>query len=300
MKFFDPHIHMSARTTDDYEAMAKNGIAAVCEPAFWVGEPRTHVGTYEDYLHSIIGWERFRASQFGVHHFCAVSLNPREANNPEIASGVIELLPRYLHKEGVLAIGEIGFDDMTHEEEKYFLLQLEMAKKYRMPVIIHTPHRNKKQGTERSIALVREVGVPEDSVVIDHNTEETLPVVLYQCGCWAGHTIYPKTKMSAERMVKLVEKYGTDRVIVNSSADWGVSDPLNVPKTCDLMRGQGFAEERLERLFWHNPINFFRHGPNFDVEVLETRPLVDQRLNWQGNTVLRGQDPVVDSGCAKK
>ena len=116
MKFFDPHIHMNARTTDDYKAMAEAGILAVCEPAFWLGQPRTHVGTYEDYLKTIIGFERFRAAQFGIHHFCTIALNPREANNPDIAQGVIDLLPRYLHKEGVLGIGEIGLDDMTEAE----------------------------------------------------------------------------------------------------------------------------------------------------------------------------------------
>ncbi len=30
-----PHVHMSARTTDDYEAMRAAGVRAVIEPAFW-------------------------------------------------------------------------------------------------------------------------------------------------------------------------------------------------------------------------------------------------------------------------
>src|SRR5262249_22455044 len=62
MKLFNPHIHMTSRTTDDYQAMAAAGIAAVLEPAFWLGQPRTHVGTFEDYFASLLGWERFRAS----------------------------------------------------------------------------------------------------------------------------------------------------------------------------------------------------------------------------------------------
>ena len=66
MKMFDPHIHMSSRTTDDYQAMRREGIHAIVEPAFWMGQPRTHVGTFEDYFLSLLGWERFRASQFGI------------------------------------------------------------------------------------------------------------------------------------------------------------------------------------------------------------------------------------------
>ena len=90
MKLFDPHIHMTSRTTDDYQAMAAAGIRAIVEPAFWLGQPRTNVGTFEDYFAGLLGWERFRASQFGIAHFCTLALNPKEANNPRVAQGVIE------------------------------------------------------------------------------------------------------------------------------------------------------------------------------------------------------------------
>ena len=75
MRFFDPHIHCTSRTTDDYEAMARAGVRAVIEPAFWLGQPRTTVGAFVDYFASILGWERFRASQFGISHYCAIGLN---------------------------------------------------------------------------------------------------------------------------------------------------------------------------------------------------------------------------------
>ncbi|MFQ5520239.1 MAG: TatD family hydrolase, partial [Candidatus Methylomirabilia bacterium] len=238
MKLFDPHIHMTSRTTMDYEAMAQAGVVAVVEPSFWIGQPRTHVGTFEDYFSTLLGWERFRASQFGIHHFCTLSLNPKEANNSRIAQGVIDLLPRYLPKDGVVAVGEIGYDDMTPEEEKYFAVQLELALRFDLPALVHTPHRDKKRGTERSLALIREVGFPDGRALIDHNNEETLPLVL-NTGCWAGHSIYPHTKMDEARMVALVKRYGSERILINSAADWGVSDPLKVPKTVAVMRESG-------------------------------------------------------------
>ena len=104
MKIFDPHIHMSSRTTDDYERMAEAGIAVVLEPAFWQGQPRTSVGSFVDYFAGLVGWERFRASQFGIAHFCTLSLNPKEANNARIAESVLELLPRFLQKDGVVGV----------------------------------------------------------------------------------------------------------------------------------------------------------------------------------------------------
>ena len=68
MRIFDPHIHMTSRTTDDYERMAAAGVRAVVEPAFWLGQPRTNVGSFVDYFDSLIGWEPFRAAQFGIRH----------------------------------------------------------------------------------------------------------------------------------------------------------------------------------------------------------------------------------------
>ncbi|MGH7229765.1 MAG: TatD family hydrolase, partial [Nitrospiraceae bacterium] len=143
MRFFDPHIHMTSRTTDDYEAMRNAGIVAVIEPSFWLGQPRTHVGTFEDYFRSLIGWEPFRAGQFGIRHFCTLALNPKEANNSRVAPDVIGLLPAYLHKDSVVAVGEIGYDEITPDEDRYFELQLELAREFDLPVLVHTPHRDK-------------------------------------------------------------------------------------------------------------------------------------------------------------
>ena len=81
MKIFEPHIHMFSRVTDDYERMALAGVRVVLEPAFWIGQPRTNVGAFVDYFDTLVGWERFRASQFGIHHVCTMALNPREAND---------------------------------------------------------------------------------------------------------------------------------------------------------------------------------------------------------------------------
>src|SRR5580765_7546633 len=120
MNYFDPHIHMTSRTTDDYEAMAKAGIRAVIEPAFWVGQPRTQVGTFHDYFASLVGWERFRAAQFGIHHFCAIGVNAKEPNEKALNKEAVELVPRFAMKERVVAGGDIGFDEINPAEERAF------------------------------------------------------------------------------------------------------------------------------------------------------------------------------------
>jgi uncharacterized protein len=288
VKIFDPHVHMTSRTTDDYEAMAAAGVLAIVEPAFWLGQPRTQVGSFIDYFNSLVGWERFRASQFGIRHFCTIGLNPKESNNPKLADEVLSLLPRYLDKDGVVAIGEIGFDDQTDAEMKSLTRQLELAREFDLPILVHTPHRDKKRGTIRTIEAVRAAKFPEERVLIDHNNEETLPVVL-ESRCWAGHTIYPHTKMDERRMAALVQKYGGDRIIINSAADWGISDPLKVPKTIAAMQAAGIPDAEIQRIVWDNPIGFFSQSGRLDVADLETRPAIDRSRQFETNSVLRGE-----------
>ncbi|MDJ0898461.1 MAG: TatD family hydrolase [Xenococcus sp. MO_188.B8] len=299
MMFLDPHIHMSSRTTDDYQAMAKAGIVAVIEPAFWLGQPRTSAESYKDYLSSLVGWERFRASQFGIKHYCTIGLNSKEANNEALAEAVMEILPLYACKEGVVAIGEIGYDDMTTAEDKYFRLQLELAKELDLPVMIHTPHRNKKSGTSRSMDVCLEHGLKASQVIVDHNNEETVQEVLDR-GFWAAFTIYPHTKMGNERMVEVVRYYGCDRIIVDSSADWGVSDPLAVPKTAQLMAERGIPEDHIKAVCYQNALTAYsQSGQIKESDWLNASP-IDQRQLYSGNSVLRGQKPLIESNSESK
>jgi predicted metal-dependent TIM-barrel fold hydrolase len=292
MRFIDPHIHMSARTTDDYERMAAAGIVALIEPAFWLGQPRTQVGSYIDYLSSLVGWERFRAAQFGIHHYCTIGLNSKEANNEALAEQVLEILPRYLVKEGVVAVGEIGYDDQTPVEDKYYRAQLALAKEFEMLVQVHTPHRDKKSGTLRSMEVAIEMGVKPEHVVIDHNNEETVQDVLDR-GFWAAFTIYPNTKMGNERMVEVARKYGSNHIFVDSSADWGVSDPLAVPKTARLMLERGIPAADVEAICYGNALKAFGQSGQMKEEHWLNPAPIDQRMLFEGNSVLRGQPPRV-------
>lgn len=296
MNFIDPHIHMLARTTSDYEAMAAAGIVAVIEPAFWVGQPRTSAATYIDYLSTIVGWERFRAAQFGIRHYCTLGLNAKEANTEPLAEEVLDILPRFLLKEGVVAVGEIGYDEQTAAEDTYFRAQLELAKELGMLVQIHTPHRDKKRGTIRSMDVCEEHGLDPARVIVDHNNEETARDVLER-GFWAAFTIYPNTKMGNERMAEIVRRYGAERIIVDSSADWGVSDPLAVPKTARLMLERGIPEPDVHRVCYRNALDAFRQSGQMQEADWQNPAPIDQRTLFEGNSVLRGQEPKTPAGA---
>lgn len=294
MRFFDPHIHCTSRTTDDYAAMSEAGIRAVIEPAFWLGQPRTTLGAFTDYFAAILGWERFRASQFGISHYCAIGLNSKEANDEGLAREVLEVLPNYILKEGVVAVGEIGYDEITPAEEFAYEAQLDLAREHDMVVMVHSPHRDKKRGIQRSIDVAANHGIPMNKLIIDHNNEETVKIVL-DSGAWAAFTIYPHTKMGSLRMCELLQQYGPERIIVDSSADWGISDPLAVPRTAALMLEKGIDPEAVRLATWQNALDAYGQSGQIDVESLEGTLEVDQTKLFGDNSVLRGQEARVDA-----
>jgi predicted metal-dependent TIM-barrel fold hydrolase len=288
MRIFDPHIHMSARTTDDYVAMYESGVRAVVEPSFWLGQPRTSAGSFVDYFDALIGWERFRAAQYGIRHHCTIGLNPKEANDPRCRE-VLAVLPRYLAKDGVVAVGELGYDSMTPEEEEVFVTQLALARDVGLPAVVHTPHRDKAAGTTRTLDVVRESGIGPERVVVDHLNETTVAEVA-DSGCWMGFSIYPHTKMDEHRMVAILREYGTERMLVNSAADWGQSDPLKTRKTAQAMLDAGFTEHDVDVVLWQNPVAFYGQSGRLHLDpvpgFVEHEPLAP--VTFEGNSVLRG------------
>ncbi len=256
MLYIDPHIHCVSRVTDDYRRMFELGVRAVIEPAFWLGQPRTHAGTFEDYFRMLLDWEPQRAAAKGIHHRCLLALNPKEANDERIADAVIEMLPELLRHPNVLGVGETGYDEITPAEEKAMIAHANMARDLGLPLMVHTPHKDKARGTLRTMDVMADLGMDPGRVLIDHSTEETTKQILDR-GHWCGHTVYPNTKLTPERFANLFLEFGCERMMVNSSADWGDSEPLNVPRTAALLERRGARRSDIQRLVWDNILDFY-------------------------------------------
>jgi predicted metal-dependent TIM-barrel fold hydrolase len=105
-----------------------------------------------------------------------------------------------------------------------------------------------------------------DKILIDHNTEETIKSTL-ELGAWAGLTVYPITKLSPDRAINIIEEYGSERIMINSSADWGVSDPLSVPLVAREMRKKACKSKDIENVTFYNAYEFYRQSEKFLYRV---------------------------------
>lgn len=255
---------MYSRTTDDYDAMSKAGIEVIVQPSFWLGGPRRFVGTFEDYWEHMITFETQRAKEFGIEHFVCISVNPKEANERPLAIDAIVAMKNYITRERVVAIGELGYNLINDLEEEVFIKQMHIAAEHDMLMTVHLPHNNKLGGMRRieHILNTNSSKYNRNKILVDHNVEETIEKTL-ELGLWAGLSVYPITKLSPERAMNIIKKYGTEHIMIHSAADWGVSDPLSVPIVAREMRKAGFSVNEIEKVTFYNAYDFYKQSTKF-------------------------------------
>lgn len=269
MYMIQPHYHAIARTAQDYEKMAMAGVVAVCEPAFWAGFDRDYPETFLDYFKQISEFEPTRAAEFGIRHYSWVAVNPKEAENLELTQAVCKEMPKYFDNPHVLGIGEIGLHKTTPNECKSFEMQIDLALKHDQLILIHTPHLDDKlKGTVRTLEILKNFNCDPSRVWIDHVEEHTIKMVLDQ-GYWAGMTLYPLTKMTGQRAADILEMYGWDHMLVNSSADWGPSDPFTLQECVMECRRRKFKEQDLLDIFHNNSCKFLGQNPKWDIKPIK-------------------------------
>ncbi len=263
MGYIEPHAHMVSRTTDDYKAMAMAGCEIICEPAFWAGFDRSSPQGFYDYFRQLTEYEPARSAKFGIDHYCWLCINPKEAEDPGFAREVMAMIPDFLTAPTVLGIGEIGLNKNTKNELAIFEEHVALAQKYDLPILIHTPHlEDKLKGTKLIIDSLKNAGVDRGRVIIDHVEEHTAGLVLDE-GFWAGMTLYPESKCTPARAIDMLETFGMENVWMNSACDWGISDPLAVPKCLQEMKRRQHNKATIEKVSYANPMAFLGQSKNF-------------------------------------
>jgi len=266
MKYIEPHAHMVSRVTDDYVRIATAGCQAVCEPAFWAGFDRSSVQGFYDYFCQLTEHEPKRAAKFGLRHFCWLCINPKEAEDVKLAQEVIGIIPKFLDRPNVLGIGEIGLNKNSRNEIKVLEFHIDLAARHNQLILVHTPHlEDKLKGTRLIVDVLKsDSRIDPKRVIIDHVEEHTIKLVL-DSGMWAGMTLYPESKCTPARAIDMVDVYGNERVWMNSACDWGVSDPLAVPKTALEMKRRGHTDTQIEKVLLTNPTRFLSQTPRFQL-----------------------------------
>ena len=258
MQIIETSLYSSQRPARDLKELAAAQVVSVIEPMTFAGMPRRFAETYLDEFERLVEAEPRRCAEFGIEHLTLVGVPALDAVHQEAAHRALDRLGAYLGRKGVVGIGEVGFEHLTQEEESVFRRQARMARETGLPLVIQAPTNGNPMGVVMALQIIAQERVNPERVMVKGVNQHTLPLVL-KAGAWAGLTIHPAFT-NAEDALRLIARYGTERLVLQSDAGRGFGDHLAVPQFVRRLQNEGLPGNEVERLVFHNAKWFFSQG----------------------------------------
>jgi len=248
----DTHMHADARSGEDFKEMYLAGIDCAITCSYYPYKiPNDTV--LLNHLNRILELDTKRALEHGLDLKVALGIHPTNSNvKPDI---IFENLYKWIESGQIIAIGEIGLEDLTKNEIDIFKQQLDIASETDSKVIIHTPRKNKQEVLKVILDILPQ-HINENHAVIDHINPNVIEEVI-DTDCMLGLTVQPQ-KMDKFEAISILDKYGFDKFVINSDISNKPSDPLSVPKTIRELKKQGYKQSEIDKVSHRNAERFFK------------------------------------------
>lgn len=247
----DTHMHADARSGEDFEKMYQAGIDTAITCSYYPYKI-PHEMILLNHLNRILEYDTKRAKEYGLDLKVALGIHPTNSNiNPE---EIFSKIYDWINSKQIVAIGEIGLEDLTDNEISIFKKQLDIASETKSKVIIHTPRKNKKEVLNVILDIVPQ-HIDENQAVIDHINPQVVGDVI-DTDCMLGLTVQPQ-KMDKFEAISILDEFGFDKFLLNSDISNKPSDPLSVVKTVRELVKQGFNNVEINKVASKNAIDFF-------------------------------------------
>ena len=248
----DTHIHADARSGEDFKEMYQAGIDRAITCSYYPYRI-PHEMILLNHLNRILEYDTKRAGEYGIDLKVALGIHPTNSNiDPE---NIFDCLYGWIENREIVAIGEIGLEDLTDNEIDIFKRQLDIADETGSKVIIHTPRKNKKEVLDVILEILPQ-HLDESQAVIDHINPDVIKEVI-TTDCMLGLTVQPQ-KIDKYDAVSILDEYGFDRFLLNSDMSNKPSDPLSVPKTIEELKKQNYNKSEIEKISHKNAEKFFK------------------------------------------
>jgi predicted metal-dependent TIM-barrel fold hydrolase len=249
---FDVHLRPAGLTRRDLADLRFFAVAGALCPAEHPLAPVPAARmrrSWED----LSGAGRARLRRGGLGAFAALGVPPRAIPWRGLEALLAEL-PELLSRPGVAAIGPVGLEAGAEREEVTFARQLELARELRLPVLVHTPERDKVRRTRRALALLRESGLDPRRVLVDHADARTVRIIR-AVGYGAVLSLSAARPGGAvEEAARLVRGLGPEGIALASDAGEGLGDLLALPRAADRMARLGLSEAVIRRVCGRNAL----------------------------------------------
>jgi uncharacterized protein len=250
MELFDSHTHLQFRGRTEFAELAKCGYSRAVTCSFFPLRPRTPDSALDNFDLIL---KRYTGKREGIYIYAALGVHPRSIPQKDYQK-VIAMLPEYLEKENVVAIGEIGLEAGDSLECEVFQTQLEVAKDTKSKVIIHTPRKNKEYLLAQELEIIESVGVNPNRVIIDHNTVDTVSRVL-DGGFFAGLTV-SKGKLEPQELIQIAKKHNQKKLVVNTDLGFSSDYLFDMVDTANAL-DRKIGERGTRKMVYENASDFF-------------------------------------------
>lgn len=251
---FDSHSHIDASQFDhDRELVIKrarlNDVSFILNPG-------------ADFESSLKAVEIAEAHDF---IFAAVGVHPHDAETMD--EQMLALLEAMAKKPVVKAIGEIGLDyyrDLSPRDiqKKWFIEQIRMAKRLKLPVIIHDRDAN-----DDVLRILKEENAFETGVLMHcYSGSRELATQYVKLGAYIS-IAGPVTYKNARKTIEVVEAVPLDRLMIETDAPYlspepyrgKRNEPMYVKHTCQKMAMlKGISYEEMASITLENAKRFFK------------------------------------------
>lgn len=248
----DTHIHGDSRSGEDFGEMYLSGIDTAISCSFYPYKLNNE-STLLNHLERILNYDTIRAKEHGLDLKVALGIHPANTSiNPEL---IYENLYKWIENKQIIAIGEIGLENLTNDEIAIFKKQLDIGEETKSKVIVHTPRKNKKA----VLKIIQDI-IPQHinpkSVVIDHVNQNIIEDLIDEYYT-IGLTVQPQ-KMDKKEAITILDQYGFDKFLLNSDISNKPSDPLSVPKTVRELKKLGYKKTEIKKVAFKNAEKFFK------------------------------------------
>ena len=233
----DTHVHADTRPYEDFEAMSLAGITDILTLAHDPMRMSSSI-VISDHFDRLF-MERERVEKNGVRLHVCLGLHPRV--RPNDIDACLELLESSIKNKKVTAIGEIGMESGGDFEVNMLQRQVELSIKYRLPIIVHTPRKNKAAMTREILNILLSFSLDRSSVVVDHADAATAKQIVDR-GFVAGLTVQP-SKLTPREAIEIIKSQDHHMLVLNTDASSNPTDVLGVPRTVHLMKLDRMNEE---------------------------------------------------------
>ncbi len=248
MRLFDSHTHSHLRGFEELQSMAAAGIEGLVTCAFIPVKPSA-AATLTDLFRWLVDEEAGRVHKAGMRPLIAVGVHPRciPDQGLDVAMAAVDTL---LETGRAAALGEVGLECGDEVERDVLSLQLEMAARHDVPVIVHTPRANKEAMLEDTLGILAASDVRPERVIIDHLTGAAVSRVR-GLGFFAGMTVQPGKSTAADVATEL-RTGGAERLVVDSDLSHVASNPLTVAEVARHLAGESLDPDGIARVVGGN------------------------------------------------